>query len=288
MDIRQLRYFLAIVEEGNITGAAQKLHMAQPPLSQQLKSLEDELGVKLIERGSRRIQLTDAGRVLLNRAEQIVGLVETTAKELEDLNKGQYGTLSIGTIASLGATLLSEQITSFHKEYPGIDFQIREGNTYKILELLKSGIIEIGIARTPFNSDSFESIYLPYEPMIAATSSDLYWKNDETKISLRELTNMPLVVLFRFEKMIMECCEEEGFIPKIICRSDDIRSVLLWANTGMGVAILPKAALSLIKSSNIKYKEINEISLKTRIAIIWMKNRYLSSTARNFLKSLHK
>lgn len=284
MDIRQLKYFLAIADEGNITRAAEKLHIAQPPLSQQLKLLEDELGIKLIDRNTRKIQLTDMGEKLQYRAEQMLRLMETTVKELKDINEGLQGTLLIGTVPSSGATLLPERIQSFHEKYPGIDFQIWDGDTYRIMELLNSGVIEIGIIRTPFNSETYEAIYLPKEPMVAATSN-LYCFGEQISIKITELINQPLVIDRRFENVIVNACEKEGVKPKIICRGDDARSILLWASTGIGVAIVPKAAIGLIPNSSLKYREINLTSVETQTAVIWMKNRYLSSAARHFLKT---
>jgi DNA-binding transcriptional LysR family regulator len=284
MDIRQLKYFLAIVEEGSITAASRRLHIAQPPLSQQLKMLEEELGVKLLERGSRKIHLTDAGKILRHRSEQILELVETTTTELKDFNEGTQGALSIGTVPSSGATLLPERIHDFHKRYPGIDFQIWEGDTYRISELLNNGVIEIGFVRMPINSEIFETICLPSEPMVAATSSEPFWTKYQKYVSLRELSNKPLIVDRRFEKMIIESCERLGFNPRILCKGDDARSILLWADTGMGIAIVPKTAIGLIPSTNLKYKDIADPSLETKVAVIWMKNRYLSATARHFLE----
>jgi DNA-binding transcriptional LysR family regulator len=285
MDIRQLRYFITIAEEGNITKAARRLHIAQPPLSQQLKLLEEELGVKLVERGSRKIQLTDAGKILRHRAEQVVELVDSTVKELKDFNEGLQGTLSVGTVPSSGSTLLPERIYNFHESYPGVTFQIWEGDTYRILDLLNNGVIEIGIVRTPINSEFFEIIYLPDEPMVVATRGDMYWGEEKKSICLKELKDKPLIIDRRFERMVVDSCERSGFQPKILCKSDDARSILLWADTGIGVAIVPKAAMGLIPSTNLKYKEINESSLETQTAIIWMKNRYLSSAAKHFLET---
>lgn len=287
MDIRQLKYFLAIAEEEQITGAAKKLNMAQPPLSQQLKLLEDELGVKLVERGSRKLQLTEAGQLLRNRAEQILEITETTTKELKDFNEGISGTLTIGAVSSSGATLLPEPVSSFRKNYPGINFEIWEGNTYRILEILNNGVIEIGIVRTPFNIENFESIRLPSEPMVAVYSSNFQWKNNKTSIALNELESKPLILYRRFEKLIKECCSNAGFEPAILCKNDDARTTLLWAEAGMGIAIVPRGALKLFANSNLKYKEINEPSLETQIAAIWIKGRYLSTAAKHFLESFN-
>lgn len=286
VDIRQLTYFVTIVEEGNITKAAEKLHIAQPPLSQQLKLLEDELGVKLIERSTRKIKITEVGEMLLYRARQILELANTTVKELKDYGEGIQGTLSIGTIASSGDTLLPERIYSFHKKYPEINFHIREGSSHEILELLKSGVIEIGIIRTPLNSELFESILLPVEPMVAATCGDIYWDEAQKSIDLSELENKPLLVHNRYEKMIVEACERCGFEPRILGKIDDTRSILIWAGTGMGIAILQRDWIDLVPNINLKFKEINEPNLATRTAIVWIKNRYLSSIARHFLETL--
>ena len=144
MDIKQLTYFIAIVEEGNITRAANKLHMAQPPLSNQLKLLEDELGTKLLERGARKVSLTDAGKILYKRAKHIVEITKATIIEIEEFGKGVQGTLRLGTISSSGTALLSSRVIEFNKKYPNIKFEIHEGNTYEVLEMINSGIIEVG------------------------------------------------------------------------------------------------------------------------------------------------
>jgi DNA-binding transcriptional LysR family regulator len=284
LDIKQLKYFYTIVEEGQITGAAKRLNMAQPPLSYQLKILEDELGVKLVERGSRKIQLTDAGRILYNRAEQILELTESTVKELKDFSKGIEGTLSMGTVSSSGSIFLTEGLKKFHKAYPNINFEISEGNSYKIIELLDKGLIEIGIVRTPLNLENFESIYLPEEPMVAAMTKDLDWDCSRNIIKLEELKNRPLILYRRFEKLISEYCEKSGFEPKIFCKNEDARTTLLWAGAGLGIAILSKHSVKLIGSTNLIYKEIDAPGLKTQVAIIWAKNRYISSSAKHFLE----
>ncbi|MGY0373711.1 LysR family transcriptional regulator [Clostridium sp. JNZ J1-5] len=286
MDIRQLKYFLTIAEEGSISRAAEKLHMAQPPLSQQLKLLEEELGVKLMERSTRKLQLTDIGKMLQHRAKQILELVDTTIKEVKDISEGLQGTLSIGTVSSAGATLLPEKIHSFHKKYPGINFEILDEDTYKIIDLLNKGVIDIGIIRTPFNLENFESICLPNETMIAI-SRNITWKDEQESIYLADLVNKPLIIQRRYEEVILELCHSAGFEPRILCRSNDVRTVLLWASTGLGISIVPKACIDLLPDTNLQYIEIAEPSLKVGTAIIWPKTRYMSSAARHFLETFN-
>lgn len=284
MDIRQLTYFLAIAEEGNITKAAEKLHIAQPPLSHQLKLLESELGVVLLERNTRNIQITDAGRLLQNRANQIIELTEKTKKELDDLKKGLQGTLSIGTIASAGELLLPIKIQNFHEEYPGVDFRIHERGTLEILELIKGGIVEIGVIRTPFNQDALASINLQDDPMVAGAIGD-FWDGETGSLDLSVLEGKPLRMHNRYANLIEEACRKTVFEPRVICRIDDSRSMLNWANIGMGIAIIPKDMIALLPESKLIFREIKEESLVTRRVVIWMKNRHLTTPARNFLKS---
>ncbi|NMM62422.1 LysR family transcriptional regulator [Clostridium sp. P21] len=285
MDIKQLMYFIAIVEERNISKAAERVHIAQPHLSQQLKLMEDELNVKLVERNTRKFQITDAGRRLWHRSKQMIELMESTVKELKDFSEGLEGTLSIGTISSSGNIIFPQRICNFSKKYPNINFEIRECSTDEILELLKSGVIEIGIIRTPLNSEIYESISLPIEPMVAATNNNYHWNNKKKNICLRELVDKPLLVHRRYEKMITELCRHEGFKPRILCKIEDTRSILLLANAGMGVAIVPKDWVELIPNINLSYKIIKEPSLNTSTTIVWMKDHYLSSAAKHFLKT---
>lgn len=287
MDVKQLRYFLAIAEEGQITKAAKRLHMAQPPLSQQLKALEEELNVKLVERESKGIVLTEAGHLLYKRAEHILEFMKTTTKELKELEEGYAGTLSIGAVASSGTTFLPLRIVSFHKQYPEINFQLWEGDTNKILELVNTGIIEIGIVRTIFDSEKYHFVTLPKEPMVVAMNREWnFGEESNKKIELKELADKPLLLHRSNETMIMECCRKNGFEGKILCRGDDMRSLLVWADAGLGIAIVPKSAVGLVPSSKLLYKEISESSLEIKKAIIWLKNRYLSAPSRNFLEMI--
>lgn len=284
MDIKQLTYFITIVEEGTITHAANKLHMAQPPLSTQLKLLEDELGIKLIERGARKIKITDAGKILYKRAKNILEITNSTTKEIEEFRKGIQGTLRLGTISSSGTVLLSKRIIEFNKKYPNIKFEIYEGNTYELIEKINSGIIEVGIVRTPFNSQNFECLFLESEPMVAVMSSDYNFENQKDEILLEDLKDMPLIIYRRFEKILLAEFQESGLEPNIFCINDDARTTILWARAGLGIGIVPKSAINFDFMDNIKYKEINKDTLRTQISAIWIKERYLSMAAKKFLE----
>jgi Transcriptional regulator len=284
MDIKQLTYFITIAEEGTITQAANKLHMAQPPLSTQLKLLEDELGVKLIERGARKVKLTDAGKILYKRAKHILEITTSTEKEIEEFRKGIQGTLRLGTISSSGAVLLSKRIIDFNNKYPNIKFEIHEGNTYELIEKLNSGIIEVGIVRTPFNSKNFHCLFLEAEPMAAVMSENYNFETIRDEIFLEDLKDIPLIIYRRFEKILLGEFQNLSIEPNVFCINDDARTTILWARAGLGIGIVPKSAINFGLMDNIKYKEINNDTLRTQISAIWIKERYLSMAAKKFLE----
>ena len=284
MDIRQLKYFLAIAEEGQITAAARRLRLAQPPLSQQMKLLEEELGIRLFHRGPRHIRLTDAGKILANRARQILELSDSTLREIDDFRQGLRGTLPIGTVSSSGSILLSAGMKRFHQEFRGAKFEIHEGNTFTLIELLTKGIIEIAIVRTPFQSPPFHCKYLAEEPMIAAMDKHHDWNPAAATVKSEELDQRPIIMYRRFEQLLHEVFSRYNITPKVFCKNDDARTTLLWANAGMGIAIVPASAFDLAAHQNLRAKVIEEPTLRTRITAIWMKDRYLSTLGEKFIE----
>lgn len=287
MDIREMRYFYTIVEEGNISNASKRLNIAQPALSRQMKQLEAALGLQLFERGSRRIRLTEAGQLLRERIEQILGLVDGTMKEMTEFNSGLGGTISIGTVTTSGAILLPNLINKFHELYPNVTFQLWEGDGFRILELLDNGVIEIGIIRAPFDPETYESITLPDEPLVIAMNrKQCYCGEDPDNVRLIELANQPLIIPLRWKAMFNDWCANVGFKPKIICISDGIILNILWTKLGTGMALVPKSAEGLIADSGLVYKTIVEPNVSTQTIIVWLRNRRLSASSKHFLDLL--
>ena len=286
MDIRQLLYFTTIAEEGSISAAAKKLHLSQPPLSYQMKLLEEELHLPLIERSARGIALTEAGRVLYKRAQGILELSELTRKELLAMASGFTGTLHIGTVSSSGASLLGWRIPAFHQKYPQIGFAIHEGNTFELMEMLESGLIELAIVRTPFHNDQLNCLYLSPEPMIAAGAASFFPAGMPSgqPISLELLGHAPVILYRRFEKILLSLCEQKGITPQVFCIADDARTTLMWAEAGLGVAVVPQSAYRIMPHHNMVYGELSEEDLHTRIAAVCKKGCSLSWAAQQFLE----
>lgn len=283
MDIRQLRYFLTICKEGQITAAAKKLHMAQPPLSQQLKALEEELGVTLIKRGNHHIILTDAGELLRDRAEQILQLMEQTQKEVTDAKRNTRKSLMIGIVSSSHNVFLETGLQEFHQDYPLTNFIVKEGNTFQVMDMLERGIIEIGIVRTPFSTTKFHVIPLAKEAMAAVVHRDCN-PFSKDNIAILDLAEQPLMYYERFEMLLSEIFVENGFLPNVVCRSQDARTTLLWAKAKMGIAIVPEHAVTLVDACDLCVIPIEEERLSTQIMMITMKEGYLSDVAQSFLE----
>lgn len=174
MELKQLSHFITVVKEGTISGAARKLNLSQPPLSTQMKQLEDEFGCVLFERGSRKIQLTEAGQLLYERAVTMLELSEATRRELLDYNSGLTGALRLGVVSSVGSSLLPLWAAAFHQAYPDIRFELFEANTYQLLEQLRSNLLELAIVRTPFHAEGFVCTSLCEEPMLAVGSETFF------------------------------------------------------------------------------------------------------------------
>lgn len=283
MDIKQLIFFITIIDEGNITAASKKLHIAQPALSNHLKMLEEEFDAKLMNRGSRKMTLTDAGKILYRKAKHILELTESVHKEIADYNNGLTGILRVGIISTADSTLLNGMLINFNKENPHIKYELYEGNTYEILELLFSGIIEVGIVRTPFNTNGLDIRYWDIEPMIVLYNSNYNFSSNTNTILVKDLKDKPITIVRRLEKIIKSACLNEGFEPDIFCLNDYLPVNLLWAEAGLGVAITPMSALSLKTDKSLSYKIIDEASFYTQLATITVKDRYLSTISKKFI-----
>ncbi|MFQ9936241.1 MAG: LysR family transcriptional regulator [Phascolarctobacterium faecium] len=162
MNLQQMRYFVMVARLGNVTEAAKALHIAQPPLSRQIKQLEQELGVVLFDRSGRRLHLTETGHMLLHRAEEILNLTDRTVCELSSSELGQEGILSLGVVPSMSLMVLPQMIAAFKELYPKITYRLLIGESLRVIELLERGH-ETAIVHLPVDEDYFVSYKLPTE-----------------------------------------------------------------------------------------------------------------------------
>lgn len=284
MNLRQLEYFCAIAEEHQITAAARRLHISQPPLSYELSQLERELGCTLVNRSSHGTELTEAGRVLYERARQMLDLAEETRNEVANVGKGMAGTLSVGIISSSGGQVPSGRLLGMFAGNGQVHLQLREGNTYEVLDMLRRGIVELGVVRTPFQREGLECSFSQPESMVAVMPEGLVVGEDGDSVTLAELAGVPLVIYRRFERILGDLFSERGIEPYFACVNDDARTTCAWASRGMGIGLVPASFLSLLKLEGCVVKRVDEEALVTRMCVVWPEKRRLSPLAQRFVE----
>ena len=285
--IKDMRAFCAIVEEGNISHAAQRIDVAQPVLSKQIKRLEEELGVKLFDRG-RHIRLTAAGRVFYNRVEHILGLVDGTIREIAEIGEGSSGSIRLGTITTSGAMILPDLINEFHRLHPNVTFEIWESEGARILEMLDSRTIEIAITRTQVDVETYNSIVLPHEPFVMLMSANDPCGAEPDQVRISELADRPLIIPLRWKSIFISNCKRVGFEPKIFCVSDSFLQGLLMVKMGLGIAMFPMSSQTLLSDGDLIYKRLIEPEMTTHTVVAWLKDQRLSSACKNFLELFNK
>ncbi|MCR4856233.1 MAG: LysR family transcriptional regulator, partial [Erysipelotrichaceae bacterium] len=259
MDLRTLRYFVTVAEELNITKAADKLSMSQPPLSFQMKALEKELETELFIRGKRHLQLTESGRLLYRHAKEILNLAEKTSSEIRSMSNGISGTISIGLVEGSAPNIAASWIAEFMKRYPGISFRIMDGNSDELIEKLRSGLVNLAVITSPCDQTLLNSFKVGQEKMHAFMSSENpLAKIPGNTICLSDLKDQPLIVPSRqaIVEMIYKWFKEIKAEPKIVCKMDNYLDVAALAGKNIGISIFPKT--SYIFNPQIITKEITE------------------------------
>ena len=281
MDLRGLRYFSVVAEELNFTRAAQRLCMSQPPLSNQIKALEEELGTPLFLRGGRTLQLTEAGKVLYRRASQLLDLAERTQ---EDLAMGLSGTLCLGSVAGLAPFLAARWLAGFREEYPLVRFEIVNGSSDDIIDQIQRGYIELGLIAAPYDDEHLEGIPVGDEPWCAIMSRrNPLAAEPEKPLPLKELAGQPLIVPHRRSRVdeIRSWFQQAGAEPTIIGEHSNYVDVLAMASADVGISIFPQTAPETMPG--IVCRRIVEPSHQARYLLVRKRNTSISELSQAFL-----
>jgi DNA-binding transcriptional LysR family regulator len=284
MDLRTLRYFVTVAEELNITKAADKLSMSQPPLSFQMKALEKELETELFIRGKRHLQLTESGRLLYRHAKEILNLAEKTSSEIRSMSNGISGTISIGLVEGSAPNIAASWIAEFMKRYPGISFRIMDGNSDELIEKLRSGLVNLAIITSPCDQTLLNSFKVGQEKMhVFMSSENPLAKIPGNTICLSDLKDQPLIVPSRqaIVDMIYKWFKEIKAEPKIVCKMDNYLDVAALAGKNIGISIFPKT--SYIFNPQIITKEITESERIIEYLFVWLKGKPLPSIDETFI-----
>lgn len=287
MDIKTLKYFLTIAEEGNITKAAERLHMSQPPLSKQIKQLEDELGVCLFIRGKKFIQLTEAGVFLKKRSEELVatfGMLERQIKEYQD---GRKGHIQLGTVESFGANRLPNLMSEFHVHYPNITFWVYSTvNPDDLLNKLDRGIVDIAFIRGPFDKNKYEY----FEVMTDSWGIMIPWDHPlaDSKIpyvTAEMLKGETITTTTAKSRYIEEWFQNNGVTPNILCWWDSHVVGEALADRGIGLSITLSAQQHRSCGRRTVYKKLYP-EIKSSIYAVWSKSRVMTDSFVHFLMHL--
>ncbi|GIP27749.1 HTH-type transcriptional regulator BsdA [Paenibacillus sp. J23TS9] len=285
MDIRQLRYFIAIAEERKISAAAQRLHMSQPPLSQQLKAMEDELGTLLLERTGKLLELTESGKALYRYALQMTQLMEEAVSEVKEVGNGVKGSLNLG-INTLSSPELPGLLHQFKLRYPHVTYKIQQNESSRLCELVKSRVLELAIIRLPLELDEFSVLHLRTEPFYFITAQESFAARSETALS--ELKDTPLMLPstegLGVHYTIQMAFSARHFKPNIIAECSDVPLLLQLVSSGFGSAIVPKTVLSRLAGTGIHALRIADDDLTGATGLISLKGHHLSAAAQHFIE----
>lgn len=278
MELKQLEYFRAIVDAGTISGAARDLHMTQPPLSYQIKMLEEELQVPLFLRGKKRITLTEAGKTLYEQAGNLLMLSDLAKREV--IKSSQSATLHIGMTPST-VSMMSDHLLHFAKKYPKVRFDVHEGSTFTLKDQLENRIIDLTTLRTPIALNGCETKPLLKESLMAMSIPDSPLLQERSSIPLKELSRQPLILSYRYRKYMLAAFERAGLMCDIYFTCGDARTAMTMAEKGLGIAILPASMQTL--SSKLTSCRISGVDLTTEILLAWRKEQ-LPEEIQDFLK----
>lgn len=285
MEIRGLRYFLAVAREENITRAAESLHLSQPALSRQLADLEEELGKPLLHRGKRRITLTEEGLLLKRRAQEIIDMVEKTENELIGGGDELSGDLYIGGGEAEAIRIVARAITRLHSLHPQLRFHMSTGVSGEITEKVSGGLLDFGVVNNRTNLHGYDYLSLPGTDtwgILARSDSPIAKKEKVTAVTLQDL---PLLI----SRYALTRGELSGWVGKeagdlnIVATFDLIRNASQLVREGMGYALCYK---ELVENERDLTFLPFEPAMTAGMALIWKKHQTLSRPAKAFLDTL--
>ncbi|MCM3747542.1 LysR family transcriptional regulator [Paenibacillus pasadenensis] len=289
MELRQLQYVIHIAKELNFSRAAEKLHIAQPSLSQQLSKLEKEIGVLLVRRTTNSVELTHAGEVFVDKAQAILDSVEQLKTEMEDMAHMRRGRLVIGSLPITGSHILPIVLPEFGKQYPDIDLVLIEDTTAKLEQLAGSGQTDISLLSLPLIDST-----LVYEPLIREEITlavpPNHWLAGRTEpVDLETLQDEPFIVLKKgqgFRQIAIDLCAGAGFQPRIVFESSNIETVQSLVAAGMGVAFIPHMIARGSRSEFTPHFCPIAGKPSRSLVIASRKGRYLSKAAEAFIDTM--
>ncbi len=288
MELYQLEYFVAVAQEGSFTRAARRCLVTQPTLSQQIQKLERELGQPLFQRLGRRVELTEAGRVLYEKAQHILQLAQQAQHEVEEVSGQGMGRVIVGAIPTMAPYLLPELVQRFQQEYPQAELAIEEDLTDHLLTRCAQGELDLAIMALPVKHDQLNMEPLWSEPLLLAVPKD-HPLATKSKVTVRDLAKEPFILLDEMHclgEQIVEFCNRQAYTPLVCCRSAQLLTVQQMVALGHGVSLVPQMAAQAQDDPRVVYRRLSGSSPRRTLVVLWHKHRFLSGAAKAWLEML--
>jgi LysR family hydrogen peroxide-inducible transcriptional activator len=286
MEFHQLRYVCAIADTGSFSRAAERCHVAQPSLSQQVLKLEEELGSRLFDRLGRSVRLTEAGRAFLPHARSILQQMEAARTGVEDKRTDVRGSVAVGVIPTIAPYLMPQCVAAFSKKHAEAKLRIVEETTPVLVESLRSLSIDVAILSLPLRHKEFEIFPLRTEPLFAVLPKD-HPRAGARSLSLKELRGESFVMLrdgHCFRDVSVAACTRAKVNPRIAFESGQFSSLLGMVAAGVGVSLVPEMAID--KTARCSYVRISDVQATRTIVAAVLRGRSFNRVQKAFLEHL--
>lgn len=289
MEIRVLKYFLAVAREQNISAAAQSLFLSQPTLSRQLKELEEELGKQLFIRGSRKITLTEEGLLLRKRAEEIVELLDKTEKELSNSDEQVSGEIYIGAGETDGLRLIAKAAKELQEQYPQITYRIISGDAVDITERLDKGLIDFALLLEPVDISKYSYLKFPVKDVWGVLMRRDCPLAEKKSISPKDLQDMPLIV----SRQALDGSELTQWLKNgseqlnIVSTYNLVYNASLMVDEGLGVALCLDKIINVSGDSSLCFRPLKP-RLEVGMSLVWKKYQVFSKAAEKFILKMQE
>ncbi|SDG41619.1 LysR family transcriptional regulator [Paraburkholderia phenazinium] len=286
LELRHLRYFRAVAEELSFTRAADRLCIAQPPLSQQIRQLEDDLGVQLIERTERPLRLTDAGKHFLRRSTEILSSVQSAVDEVRRVGRGMTGTLSIGFAGSAMYNFLPDIVNAYRDLYPEIALTFDEMLAGQIEEALEARRIDVGFSRPGIDApDKVQQRLLLEEPLVVAVS-ERHPLSARSSVPVQALNEQDAILYPRYPKpsltdLVLEQLERAAVRLNLVQEAGNLQTAMGLVAAGVGITFVP-ASVAQHRRSGVRFLPVDPQILFSPMTVVWLKDS-TSAALRNFL-----
>jgi DNA-binding transcriptional LysR family regulator len=287
MDLRQLRYLVALAEELNFTRAAAAEHIAQPALSQQIRRLEEEVGVGLVERTTRKVALTEAGELLAVRARRILAELEIAREELEALRGVDVGHVTIGAIHTMGPIDLSLALAEFHARYPHVALSVREQTSEENAELLRIDELDLAFLSVTERVESHElglHQLISEELLVLLPIDHALARHEEVRMA--ELAHEQFISFrqgARLRELLFSAGRDAQFEPRVTLESNESHRIRTLVSRGLGVAILPRSD-AIGQGAEVAVARLVAPALRRDITLAWRAGRRHSPAAYAFME----